>query len=73
MKKSVQREIKLLATLSNTIDTTSSKFGKGHPSIMRLFDAIDTPKQLYLILENCQGKILHSVLKKSPEGKLTER
>jgi len=73
IKKSVQREIKLLATLSNTLDTTSSMFGKGHSSIMRLFDAIDTPKQLYLILENCQGKILHSVLKKQLNGNLTEK
>jgi len=40
---------------------------------MRLFDAIDTPKQLYLILENCQGKILHSVLKKQLNGNLTEK
>jgi hypothetical protein len=44
IKKSVQREIKLLATLSNTICTTSDKFGQGHENIMRLFDAIDTPK-----------------------------
>jgi serine/threonine protein kinase len=32
---------------------------------MRLFDAIDTPKQLYLILESCEGRILHSVMKSS--------
>ena len=30
---------------------------------MRLYDAIDTPKQLYLILENVKGKILNDVLK----------
>jgi serine/threonine protein kinase len=58
IKKSVQREIKLLATLSNTLDINSETFGKGHPNIMRLFDAIDTPKQLYLILEACEGQIL---------------
>ena len=72
IKKSVQREIKLLASLSNTIDPASEKFGKGHPNIMRLFDAIDTPKQLYLILESCNGKILQTMLKKQKAGFLTE-
>lgn len=33
-------------------------FGMGHPNVMRLYDAIDTPKQLYLIMENVQGQML---------------
>lgn len=30
---------------------------------MRLYDAIDTSKQLYLVIENVQGHILQDVLK----------
>lgn len=48
MKKSVQREIKLLSILSNTEragnGSGSAGFGEGHPNIMKLYDAIDTPK-----------------------------
>ena len=44
MKKSVQREIKLLSILSNTEKLTHASFGQGHPNIMKLYDAIDTPK-----------------------------
>jgi len=44
MKKSVQREIRLLSILSNTDQASAPDFGNGHPNIMKLFDAIDTPK-----------------------------
>lgn len=73
MKKSVQREIKLLSILSNTERTGSAEFGEGHPNIMKLYDAIDTPKQLYLILENVEGKMLHQILKEVPDKRLPER
>ena len=57
VKKSVQREIRLLGELSNTDrgyhqGTRELKFGEGHPNIMTLYDAIDSSKQLYLICEN---------------------
>mmetsp|Transcript_5890 Transcript_5890/g.9545 ORF Transcript_5890/g.9545 Transcript_5890/m.9545 type:complete len:115 (+) Transcript_5890:1716-2060(+) len=48
VKKSVTREMKLLSQLSNTArlegGEVSPDFGKGHPNVMKLFDAIDTPK-----------------------------
>jgi len=45
VKKSVGREIKLLSTIAHTERTsTESKFGIGHPNIMKLYDAIDTSK-----------------------------
>lgn len=37
---------------------------------MRLFDAIDTPKQLYLICENIEGKMLHNILRAMPGRRL---
>lgn len=48
-KKSVIREINVLKKLQ-------------HPNIMALYDVIDTPKQLYLILEYVNGVQLHSYL-----------
>lgn len=37
---------------------------------MKLYDAIDTPKQLYLICESINGKMLHNILKDSPGKRL---
>lgn len=28
---------------------------EGHPSLMKLYDAIDTHRHLYLIIERCKG------------------
>ena len=60
VRKSVQREIKLLGELSSTdkkynTSDGSQSFAVGHPNIMKLYDAIDTARQLYLILENVEG------------------
>lgn len=67
----MSREIKLLSTLCNTERTSDhSLFGKGHDNIMKLYDAIDTPKQLYLICEHVNGKMLHHILKESPGKRL---
>lgn len=49
-KKSVLREINALSRL-------------GHPNIMRLFDVIETPKQVYLVLEFAPGKMLSTYLR----------
>jgi serine/threonine protein kinase len=64
VKKSISKEIKLLSQLCNTDRACiDSKFGQGHPNIMKLYDAIDTPKQLYLICESIKGKMLFNILR----------
>lgn len=40
---------------------------------MRLYDAIDTSKQLYLVIENVKGQILQDILKNQPMRMLNER
>ena len=57
VKKSVSREIKLLASLTCP--------GSKGP-IMQLYDAIDTPKQLYLVVEYIPGKMLSQLLRERP-------
>jgi len=49
-KKSVIREINALRKLD-------------HPNIMKVYDVIDTPKQLYLVMEYVPGQMLSSYLR----------
>lgn len=71
VKKSVSREIKLLSGLCNTERTSDQfVFGNGHPNIMKLYDAIDTPKQLFLICEQVTGKMLYNIMKESVNKRL---
>ena len=62
IKRSVVREIKLLAAMTQLND------GHGHQNIMRLFDAIDGHRQLYLVTERCHGDMLSEVMKKQAIG-----
>ena len=58
-KRSVQREIEILGTLR-------------HQNIVKLFETIDTSKQLHLVLEHIGGSSLHSYLKRRPNRRLEE-
>jgi serine/threonine protein kinase len=49
-KKSAIREIKILSRLS-------------HSGIVKLYEAIDTSKFVYLVMEYVQGESLHAYLK----------
>lgn len=49
-KKSVIREINSLRKLN-------------HSNVMKLFDVIDTPKQVYLVMEYVSGQMLSSYLR----------
>jgi 5'-AMP-activated protein kinase catalytic alpha subunit len=52
-KKNVIKEINSLKRL------------QGHDNVVRLYDVIDTPKQLYLVLEFVEGTMLSSFLKEN--------
>lgn len=58
-KKSVHREIKILEKLE-------------HPNVVKLYEIIDAPKQLHLVLEYISGCSLHTYLKKRPNRRLEE-
>lgn len=55
----VHREIYILASLR-------------HENIMQLFEVIDTPNRVHLVMELCSGKNLYNYLKKRPDRCLTE-
>lgn len=52
-RKSVKREIKIMERLD-------------HPGIVKLYEAFDTHKQVFLIMEYMNGGSLHSYLKTKP-------
>jgi len=58
-RKSALREIKILSRLT-------------HPSIVKLYEAIDTPKSVYLVMELVQGESMHAYLKKQVNRRLPE-
>ena len=58
-KKQAIREIKILSKLS-------------HPSIVRLHEAIDSSKYVYLVMEYAQGMSLHAHLKSAPNRQFGE-
>jgi len=58
-RKSVRREIKLMERLS-------------HPHVITYYDAIDTPKQVYIIMEFLGGGSLHHYLKKRSSRRLED-
>eukprot|EP00347_Sterkiella_histriomuscorum_P008081 403346444 len=58
-KRSVIREIKILKKMQ-------------HENIVTLFDAIDTQRQLYLVMENVEGVSLQQMLKMIPDRKVKE-
>lgn len=64
-KRCVQREIKILNSIMSCYKREASEeFGiVGHPNIMKLYDAIETERELCLILELCQGKMLSTIMK----------
>ena len=58
-KKGVKREIKIMEKLD-------------HPNIAKLYEAFDTHKQVYLIIEHIKGGSLHSYLKSKTNREMPE-
>jgi MAP/microtubule affinity-regulating kinase len=59
-KASVNREISLLKRLT-------------HTNIVKLYESIDMPRQLWLVMELAFGRSLHSFLRAKSERKLSEK
>jgi serine/threonine protein kinase len=58
-KKQAIREIRIQSRLN-------------HKNICKLYEAIDTPKYVYLVMEYVQGESLHAHLKASPNRRFSE-
>lgn len=58
-KKQALREIRILSRL-------------GHPNVVKLFESIDSPNFVYIVMEYVQGESLHAYLKAQPERRFTE-
>jgi len=58
-RKGVRREIKLLERMK-------------HDNIIRLYEAFDNKKQVFLVMDNVSGGSLHSLLKSKPNRQLRE-
>ena len=58
-KKGVKREIKIMERLD-------------HPNIAKLYEAFDSHKQVFLIIEYASGGSLHSYLKSKPNRQMPE-
>ena len=43
-----------------------------HPNIIKLYEAIDTPQYVYLVMEYAQGESLHAYLKAQPQRRFSE-
>ena len=58
-KKSAIREIKILTKLQ-------------HPNIVKLYEAIDSSKFVYLVMDYIEGESLHAYLKAQPNRRMPE-
>jgi len=58
-KKSVRREIKLLEKITN-------------PHIVKLYESVETPKEINLVMEYVSGLSLHGLLKSKHNRRLEE-
>lgn len=60
-KKQAIREIRIL-----------SKLQGGNGGVVKLYEAIDTPQYVYLVMEYVQGESLHAHLKAQPQRRFSE-
>lgn len=55
IQKCVEREIQTLSALMKAFYEKGSQYVNCYP-IMKLYDAVDKARHVYLIVENCRGK-----------------
>ena len=58
--KCVKREISLLGQISQHKNDNEET---GHPCVMKIYDVTDNSRSLYLVMEKCKGKMLHTAVK----------
>jgi len=66
IKQCVDREIQILSSMMNAYNSIPNKPMGRNYSNMKLYDAIDKERHVYLIVENCTGKQLDNVIREFP-------
>ena len=48
-------------------ETEILKIVPAHPCIMQLYEMIETQRQIFLVIELCEGKMLHTIVRENSQ------